>query len=75
MIKEVILTSTIVLDDSFWGFNDLADGRPISKELIDEIKELIMEDSTELNEPKNWEVSIVTTRQKAVLKQYLKENK
>jgi len=60
---KVKLTSTIILDDNNWGFTDLMNGRPISPETINEIKELIMEDSSELNNPDNWKLEIVTSRQ------------
>jgi len=60
---KVKLTSTIVLDDNSWGFTDLMDGRPISGEVIEEIKELIAEDSSGLNNPDNWNIAIVTSRQ------------
>ena len=70
---KVKLTSTIILDDNEWGFTDLMDGRPISPETINEIKELIMEDSSELNNPDNWKLEIVTSRQERL--GYLNQNK
>lgn len=60
---KVKLTSTVILDDNNWGFTDFMDGRTISPETINELKELIMEDSSELNNPDNWKLEIVTSRQ------------
>jgi hypothetical protein len=42
---KVRVTSTIILDDNHWGFTDLIEGRLICQEVMDEIKDLIMEDS------------------------------
>ena len=56
---KVRVTSTIILDDNHWGFTDLIEKRLICQEVIDEIKDLIMEDSSELNDPDNWKVEIL----------------
>lgn len=57
-VMEIVLTSIIELNDDTWGFSDLINGRVISEDVIDEIKDLILEDSSELNNPDNWKIEI-----------------
>jgi len=53
---NIKLTSTVVLPDEIWGFSQLLDGRELNKETIEEIKELLMEDWSDLTDPKNWKI-------------------
>ncbi len=61
---KVIIKSVVELDDNFWGFTDLIDGRDISYEVMEEIKDLIQEDSSALNNRDNWSIEIITTNLK-----------
>ena len=40
---KVIIQSTVELDDNQWGWSDLVDGREITDEVKEEIKQLFLE--------------------------------
>ena len=53
---DIKLTSTVILKDKTWGFSDLLDGRELNEDTIEEIKELILEDYSDLTLPENWKI-------------------
>ena len=55
---KTIITSTVELDDNIWGISDLIDGREITKEVKEEIKDLFLEDGGELLSKENLTVTV-----------------
>jgi hypothetical protein len=53
---DIKVTITVVLPDEQWGFSDLLNGRNLNNETIEEIKELILEDTSDLILPENWKI-------------------
>ena len=45
---DIEVKITVVLKDNHWGFSDLLEGRELNEESKAEIKDLIMEDITEV---------------------------
>jgi len=53
---DIKVTITVFLPDEKWGFSDLLNGRDLNNETIEEIKELILEDYSDLISPENWKI-------------------
>jgi len=53
---NIKVTITKVLDDTTWGFSDLLNGRRLDNYTREEIKELIMEDYSEIIEDGVWTI-------------------
>ena len=53
---DIQVTITAKLKDTNWGFSDLLNGRSLKDKTKKEIKELIMEDTTEVIEKGVWEI-------------------
>lgn len=56
---DIKVTITAVLKDSSWGFSDLLNGSELTEQTKKDIKELIMEDYTEVING-TWEIEEIT---------------
>ncbi len=55
---KVLIQSTVELDDNQWGWSDLVDGREITDEVKEEIKQLFLEFWDDIADAKNWKVIV-----------------
>ena len=53
---DIKVTIVKILKNEQWGFSDLLNGRELSPETLKEIKELIMEDYSEIIEEGTWDI-------------------
>lgn len=55
---DIKVTITATLPDNFYGFSDLLDGNPLDEFSKEQIKELLMEDLTDVIEGQ-WKIEAV----------------